>query len=195
MASSAGCAAAEGLDDAGIARAVIADAVHKIAELAAACAVDVEAVAAVAEAHGDKAFAETVRSGVTSLELTREKSAAAIAALQTKYTTTAMLDAIAAATEEPVCSTEAGTVTVGTKVFATSNGELLVEIWRIMNPGSALVTAFCDGLRITQGDLADPDDFLAFFDVSVPNAFVHAHVAKIRHALEAVASQCPPQQP
>tara|TARA_B100000767_G_C19727891_1_gene520308 strand:- start:466 stop:1053 length:588 start_codon:yes stop_codon:yes gene_type:complete len=194
MASSAGCAPADGLDGAGIARAVIADAVHKIAELAAACPVDVEAVAAVAFAHGDKAFAETVRAGIASLRHTREKSDVAIATLQTKYPTTAMLDAITAATAEPVISREAGTVTAGTKVFVTSNGELLVDIWRIRNPGDALVTAFCDGLRTTQGDLADPDDFLAFFDLSVPNAFVREHVGKIQKALEAVASQCTPRQ-
>jgi hypothetical protein len=162
-----------------VTRAIIADSVHKIAELAAACAVNPKAVSAVAAAHGDQCFAETVDAGMTALGALRGKSTAAFSALRKLYTTTAMIDIIERSIEKPIADEMQHTIAVGGHVFRTSKSQLLVNVWIVHNPGTAIVALFCDGLGATQGDLTDPNDFVDSFNASVPKTALSHHVAQV----------------
>ena len=178
-------------DEETVTRAIIADCVHKIAELAAACSVSPKAVSAVAAAHGDQCFAETVDTGTTALGVVRSKSIAAFGALRKRYTTTAMIDTIERAIEEPCADETSHTITVGGHVFTTSKSRLLVNIWIVHNPGTAIVSLFCDGLGTTQGDMTDPNDFMDFFNASVPKTALSHHVAQVRASIKFIDEHLP----
>lgn len=177
-------------DDA-VARAIVADAVHKIAELAAACSVSPAAVSAVAAAHGDNCFAQTVDVGMAALESVRGRARAVFAKLRARYASSAMIDTLERADDEPFSDEKNATIAVGGHVFSTSNSVLLVHVWRVLNPGTAIVAMFCDGLGTTQGDLTDPDDFVEFFNAAVPKNALADQVARVEASLKYVDENVP----
>jgi len=166
-------------------RAVIADAVHKIAELSAKRAFEADAIVAVSTAHGDNEFAERVRRDHDASRLLTATADAVVAKLQTTYTTTTMLDTLSESDDPPLWVSESNTVTLAGKSFSTSNGSLLAHVWVLRNPGYGVVDAFCRGLGATQGDLTDPDDFLVFFDSAVSGPFLDAQIEAARRSFNA----------
>ena len=165
--------------------AIVGDAVVAIASVAANTAVSPDTVSAVAAAHGDDTFCRTHARHEAARDAMRDLAQRTVRVLLPLYSDRRMLDAVVAASAPPVVDAAHGTVVLDGQVFKTSRGVLMEQIWLLLHPGHAVVAAFFEMMRSTQNDLADPDDFLVFFNEAVPQSMIESSIRALALASRA----------
>ena len=176
--------------DEDIANAAVHDAFSKIVSAAAGRAVDAGTVSKVAGAHGDGDFSATLDRGARAAAALRGRAHAALAALEPLYTRNGMLAALRLSHTPPAAGPAAGTLAIGDNFYRTRRGTLLAHVWALLNPGHAVQSAFFAGMAQAQCDMADPDDFLAFFTATVTNSVLSDARDRLRSAWDATGEHC-----
>ena len=156
-----------------------------IVSIAAECDVDLEVVETVAEAHGDASFAETTRRGRLARAGLVTLAERALVQLALSYKTPMLLMAIRSTQEPPVVAAEGSAIRVGSTVFQTRKGALLVHVWRLRNPGHGVTQSFFNGLVGQQRDVSDPDEFIGVFNESIDARLLAGEMATVRLARDA----------
>ena len=166
--------------------AVVGAAVVAIAESAARCSVDVATIAEAAKSHGDTTFCATLEKCVAGLRATDHAAGSAIAVLRRRYPHSDMIDALVKCAARPVCTAATNSLVLGRRSFVTGRGPFLLQVWTLLHPGNAVAAAFFDAMQHTQNVMADPEDFLAFFNGAVPAALVERSAQDVSDASAAV---------
>ena len=177
----------ERVDAAALVEAMTTSAFGSIVSSAAKQKIDHVAIAEVARQHGDLSFAATLTRGMTARERVIAIASRAQKCLHKKYgSKNKMIAALTACKAMPSVTADNKMIMIGDQMFHTRHGLLLRQVWQLFYPGSEIVVQFFGSLQTSRSDVADPDEFIQFFNDTIGNTFLRRCHANLDLAQNAV---------
>lgn len=177
----------ERVEAAALVEAMTTSAFGSIVSSAAKQEIDHVAIAKVAHQHGDESFATTLTRGMAARERVLAIATTAQKRLHKKYgPQNKMIAALSKSKTNPSVTADNKMIVIGDQMYHTRHGRLLCHVWQLLHPGSEIVVQFFGSLQTSRSDVADPDEFIQFFNDTIGDAFLRRCHANLDLAQNAV---------